>query len=78
MSAVFDHSIYLPTRKTVHSLTPNYLAKLRFNTQWLATLRTSGEYGCKPLQVSCAQKGLTEKLFGTSGGRLPGCAGIDS
>jgi Fic family protein len=31
----------------MHSLTPNYLAKLRFDTQQLATLRALGEYGGK-------------------------------
>lgn len=31
----------------MHSLTPEYLAKLRFNTQQLATLRALGEYGGK-------------------------------
>lgn len=28
----------------MHSLSPEYLAKLRFDTQQLATLRTLGEY----------------------------------
>lgn len=31
----------------MHSLTPGYLAKLRFDTQQLATLRALGEYGGK-------------------------------
>lgn len=31
----------------MHSLTPDYLAKLRFDTQQLATLRALGEYGGK-------------------------------
>jgi hypothetical protein len=28
----------------MHSLSPNYLARLRFDAQQLATLRTLGEY----------------------------------
>lgn len=33
----------------MHSLTPDYLAKLRFDTQQLATLRALGEYRGKQL-----------------------------
>jgi hypothetical protein len=45
----------------MHSLTPDYLAKLRFDMQQLATLRALGEYcGKQRLYVAQSREVLSE------------------
>lgn len=41
----------------MHSLTPDYLAKLRFDTRQLATLRALGEYQGKQLLYASPKAG---------------------
>jgi Fic family protein len=44
----------------MHSLTPDYLAKLRFDTQQLATLRALGEYRGKQLRFAQSPEVLSD------------------
>ena len=45
----------------MHSLTPDYIAKLRFDTQQLATLRALGEYrGREHLYVAQSPEVLSD------------------
>ena len=57
-NSVYDYPIAYLLGSFMHSLLPDYLAKLRFDAQQLATLRALGEYrGKQQLKQLLEQEG---------------------